>query len=161
MKKIYIAFVAVFCLSFAFHKHYVSLCEIEYVKEKEALQIIVSLFTDDLEYSIRKEKNSDFQIDKNESSTDSICYKYLKTHLKINANGNYKNYNYVGKELTNNKVFFYLEATDIKHLTSLKIENTLLVKQFKGQQNIVKLKIKNKHRSFYLNRKTTSANYKI
>lgn len=161
MKNFYLLIIAIFSLSFSYHKHYVSLCEIEYVKEKKELQIIVSVFTDDLQKAIAKEKNIDFQIDKKDSTIDSICFSYLKNHLKIDIDNNALNYNYIGKEFEGNKTFFYLEASNINQPQILQLKNTLLIKQFKEQKNIVKLNINNKHKSFYLNRNQHIAHYQL
>ena len=56
LKKIIIIFAALPLLSFTLHKYYVSLCEIEYVKEQQSLQITLGVTLEDLEFTLN-EKN--------------------------------------------------------------------------------------------------------
>jgi len=142
-------------LAFSVHKYYISLTQVEYVKEKESLQIISRYFIDDLEFVLEKEYsktkfqlNTDFEID----SVDNYFKKYLTKNLLFTVNNTPYPFNYIGKEYEDDIVYFYLEISSLDSIASLEIKNTALFKYFPDQQNIIKTKSQNKHTSFYLNK---------
>jgi hypothetical protein len=140
------------------HKYYVSLCEVEYLEEKKSIQIIVGYFIDDLELTLNKDFNTTLNIDtkKEIEGVDSYFEKYLIDHLEFKINGDSMTYDYVGKAYDLDVVRFYLEITDIKELKSFEIRNTALLRDFSDQKNIIKIKVKNFHKTLYLN----NENYK-
>lgn len=143
-------------LAFSVHKYYISLCEIEYIKEKESIQIIVGFFIDDIELTLNKDTNKSLKIATKEevNNIDQHFKAYLKSNFKIIANNNPTPYQYIGKEYDDNIVRFYLEITDIPTLNSIEIINTCLIRDFEDQQNIIKIKAGKKHKTFYLDKKT-------
>jgi len=142
--------------SFSVHKYYLSLCEIEYVKEKESIQIIIGFFIDDIELTLNKDHNTSLKIATAQEFEfiDNYFETYLNKHLKVTVNNNLATYNYIGKEQDSDIVRFYLEITDIKVLNTLEIKNTCLIRDFEDQQNIIKINANQKHKTFYLNKKT-------
>ncbi len=143
-------------MSFSVHKYYVSLCEIEYVKEKESIQIIIGFFIDDIELTLNKDYNTSLKIaTKNEDSDIETYFKsYLNTNLNLKVNNNPVTHNYIGKEYDDDIVRFYLEITDVKKLNSIEVKNTCLIRDFQDQQNIIKIYANQKHKTFYLDNKT-------
>ncbi len=145
-------------MAFSLHKYYISLCEIEYVKEQQSLQVTLNLFIDDLEFTLNKNHQIEMQLDtENEAkNADELFENYLRNNFKIKVNNESKNYDYIGKEYDDNLVRFYLEVTNIEQLNILDITNTSLTRDFKDQQNIIKIKVGNFHKSFYLNQKNAN-----
>lgn len=145
-------------LAFTIHKYYISLCEIEYVEEQESVQIILGLFIDDIELTLNKDYNTKLHLaTKSETANiDSIYNKYLNDHFKLIINNNLESYQYVGKEYDNDIVRFYLEIKDIKQLKSIEVLNTNLVRDFEDQQNIIKIKVNDLNKTFYLDKKNAN-----
>ena len=158
-KIIFILVLALPLLAFTLHKYYVSLCEVEYVKEKKSVQIILSIFIDDLEFTINKDFNKQLylasEIEVND--IDSYYKEYLAKYFKVTINNTAKKYSFIGKEYDSNIVHFYLEITDIEALNSIEILNNCLFKDFKDQQNIIKIKVNKFNKTFYLNNKNPKA----
>jgi hypothetical protein len=50
-------------------------------------------------------------------------------------------------------VFFYLEIKNINSIEEIEINNTLLIKEFPEQQNLIKSKVNKKHKSVLLTNK--------
>jgi uncharacterized protein DUF6702 len=142
-------------LAFTVHKYYISLCEIEYVKEQKSLQITVGMFIDDIEFTLNKNNNTILNLaTKNEvEHIDNYYSEYLNNHFKVKVNNNIRPFIFIGKEYDDDIVRFYLEITDIKEIASIEISNTSLFRDFENQQNIIKINANNKHKTFYLNRK--------
>jgi Domain of unknown function (DUF6702) len=155
MKLIKLLFFALLIPLFAFttaHKFYVSVTQVEYVKEKQSVQIITRVFIDDFEELLRKryDENITLNVSKDESTIDAYIQKYLITKIQIEINGNYKELTFLGKEYEDDIVYCYLEITDVENIESFKITNQLLFDLFEEQQNIVKTNINSKSKSFML-----------
>jgi len=143
-------------LAFSVHKYYLSLCEIEYIKEKQSIQIILGFFIDDLELTLNKDYNTSLKIATQAEfeSIDEYFETYLNEHLKFSVKNNLATYQYIGKEYDDEIVRFYLEIIDVKALKNIEITNTCLLRDFEDQQNIIKISANKKHKTFYLNKKT-------
>lgn len=154
IKTILILILAVPLLSFGIHKYYVSLAEIEYVEKEQSIQIILSIFLDDLELTLNRENNKNLALGSNKEveNVDQYYLKYLQENLKITVNNQLQNFNYIGKKYEEEVVRFYLEITNIKTLNNLEIKNTILLKDFLEQQNIVKIKVAKFNKTFYLDK---------
>ena len=88
MKSIkYLALLGIFffCSFSAVHKYYVSITQIEYVKEKQSVQIISRIFIDDFEKLLRKRYDESITLDngQDEKLIDSYIKKYLLTKIEI------------------------------------------------------------------------------
>lgn len=134
------------------HKYYVSVTEIEYVKEKKSVQIITRLFVDDLEFVLRKRYNENLTLTKkNESeAVNTFLIKYLKDKFQVKINGEEVTYEFIGKEYDTDIVYCYMEIKNVSQIKSFEVQNTLLFDGFEDQQNIVKTTINSKNKSFIL-----------
>ena len=157
-KKTLLLLCLLHLMAFSAHKYYISLCEIEYVKEQESLQVTLNLFMDDLEFTLNKNHQIDMQLStKNEvENSDALFENYLRDNFKVRVNDMSQDFDYIGKEYDDNLVRFYLEITNIEQLKKLEITNTSLTRDFKDQQNIIKVKVEDFHKSFYLNHKSAN-----
>ena len=162
MKSLKIIIPVVFTLllsSFAtLHKYYVSNTQIEYVKDKKAIQIITRVFIDDFE-NVLKERYDDMLSfdDKNSKMIDVYTEKYLNEKLKISINGEAKSLIYIGKEIEMGIVKCYLEIEEVQSVNTITITNQLLYDLFTEQQNIIKLNINSKKKSYVLTKQNDNA----
>ena len=62
LKLVCILVLFVLSSAFAFHKFYVGVFQVDYFKEKKAVQITARLFIDDLEKALYKKHNKHFYI---------------------------------------------------------------------------------------------------
>lgn len=139
-------------LSMAMHKFYVSVTEIEYVKEKKSVQIISRIFIDDLENALRARYKDGLTFAEHDEAPEVEIFleKYLNDKLQITINGKQVMVKFLGKEYDNDIVFCYLEVTGVNQIDSFEVSNTVLFDRFDDQQNIIKLKIYDKNKSFIL-----------
>jgi hypothetical protein len=155
MKLLRKSFLILVLPLFAFtviHKYYVSVTQIEFVKEKESLQIISRIFIEDLEDVLQLRYKEDLIIKKENEAPDVNFYieRYLKGKLIFKINGEEKAFNYLGKEIDNDIVVCYLEILDIKEITTFEIQNLVLFDLYAEQQNVVRTNINSKNKSFIL-----------
>lgn len=124
------------------HKFYVSTTTVEFVKEKEVIQIITKIFTEDIEQALQARYSPTVSLDsKKETETDVVLLKkYLLQKIKIKVNGNPVVINYIGKEYDIDITKIYFEIENISELQSIEIENKVLFDMFSEQQNIIHLK---------------------
>ena len=151
--KIVFLFLVLPLLSFTtIHKYYVSVTEVEYVKEKKSVQIISRIFIEDLEDVIQLRYDEELIIEKENEvpEIDFFIEKYLKAKLIININGEEKLVNYLGKEFDNDIVICYLEIEGVDKIQSLEIQNQVLFDLYAEQQNIVRTKVNSENKSFIL-----------
>ncbi|WP_034041278.1 DUF6702 family protein [Wocania ichthyoenteri] len=132
------------------HKYYVSVTQINYIKEKESVQITSRIFIDDFENLLRKRYNENITLaDKNELKTvDTYIERYLIEKIKIKINNKDAKFNFIGKEYDADIMRCYLEIEGVKAINSIQITNQLLFDLFEEQQNIVKTKINSKQKSY-------------
>lgn len=140
------------------HKFYVSITKIEYVKEKNSIQIIAKIFTDDMEKALRQRYDRLIFLDSKKETTaaEEDLKRYILQKIKIKVNGKSVQLNYIGKEYDTDMVVAYMEVTDVKELKTIKIENKILMEIFPEQQNIIHLKTSKNRRSLILDKDDSS-----
>ena len=145
------------------HKFYVSITKIEYVKEKNSIQIIAKIFTDDMENALRQRYDRSISLDtkKETEAADEDLKEYILQKIKIKVNGKSVQLNYIGKEYDNDMVVAYMEVTDVKELKTIEIENKVLMEVFPEQQNIIHLKTSKSRRSLILDKDEPSGKLKF
>jgi len=160
MNKLKLSFVVVlFVLSsaFTFHKFYVGVFQVDYFKEKKAVQITTRLFIDDLEKALHKKHNRHFYITTKDEVADANTYiaKYLEEKLKIKINNKIQTIQFLTKEQEENIVICYLKINFKDNIKDLEITNNVLSDIFSEQQNLVHLNINgNKKTILFTNTET-------
>jgi hypothetical protein len=151
--KILLFFIFLPLLSFTvLHKYYVSLTEIEYVKEEQSVQIITRIYIDDFESALRNRYEADLTLQSKYENleTDYYIEKYLKDKLKITINDKLLRFNFLGKEYEDDMVLCYMEIPNIESVSSIEVVNKILYDLFPDQKNIVRIKINTINKSILL-----------
>ncbi|MCA6078417.1 DUF6702 family protein [Fulvivirga sedimenti] len=145
MKKfLYFTLVAAGMMLTAAHPIHVSVADVEFVPDKQELQIIVRIFTDDLEREIRQEINKpkvDILIPGEGLTSDGLFKDYLNKHIRFNVNGKDAAYQYLGHEVDAGSVICYLLIDKVKKLESLQVKNDILLSIYDDQVNLVHITI--------------------
>jgi hypothetical protein len=163
IKKYLLILLILPLMAFSLHKYYISLCEIEYVEDKQTVQIILGVFIDDLEVTLNKDHDKKLFLatEKEVLNINKVYESYLDKHFKVTVNQELKSYNFIGKEYDDDIVRFYLEIPNIKQLNTIAITNTSLFRDFESQQNIIKIKVNKLNKTFYLDKKNANCLLKI
>ena len=150
----YIILVSLFALfSFsAVHKYYVSITQIEYVEDKQSVQIISRIFVDDIEKLVRQryDKNITLNDGQDEVIIDGYIKKYLSEKIYISINGAPSVLKFIGKEYDDDIMRCYLEIENVASIKSFEIQNKVLFDIFEEQKNIVRNNINGKNKTFVL-----------
>ena len=134
------------------HEYYVSVTQVEYSKEAQSLQIISQIFIDDFETLLRKRYDENITLDTENESKEVDIYmnRYLADKLKFDINGSHVNFKFIGKEYKDDITYCYLEIENVSNIESIAVTNQILFDAFSEQQNILRLKLLSKNKSFLL-----------
>jgi len=151
MKK-YFLLILIPLFAFTSHKYYLSLTKIDYIKESKSVQITLRVFIDDLEEALNKKHTKSFKLDTNKELKNSEDYisTYIYNYLKIKLNNKPSSYKYLGKKYETDVVYLFAEIENISSINSIEVQNRILMDNFSEQQNIIKLNINDKKKSFIL-----------
>jgi len=155
MQKFKIPVLAILFLLFSFasvHKYYVSVTHIDYVKEKQSVQIITRIFVDDFERLLRERYDETITLatEEDEKQIDQYIKKYLLSKIKISINGEEEAISFLGKEYEDDIMNCYLEIENIPDVKTFEVENKVLYDVFEDQKNIVRTNINNNPKAFVL-----------
>lgn len=152
MQQLYI-FAILFIWKSIFHPFFISLTEIRFNPENKRMEIAQKIFWDDLEVALGNEfdEKVDFLNPKDKVKLDSQLKRYLLKHNQVTVNGKALTLNYLGYEIDEDAAWFYLESSATELPKSVEVQNTILLNDFNGQQNIVHVYNQSKSpRSFLL-----------
>jgi hypothetical protein len=153
-KWIVIGLLAIFgtLTSFAAHKFYVSIYQINYAPEKKMLQITSRIFIDDLnEALLKKYKQKTFLGESNESAEDiALMNKYLLENFSIKLNGQPKTIHYLSREFENNVIICYFNVKDATKIKTMEVRNKALFELFSDQQNIIQVNVSGRKQNLLL-----------
>ena len=149
---LFISLIIIPLLAFGLHKHYISLTQIDYVKEKKALQITMRFFIDDIESALEKQYQEPMEL--SSEYQHKLADQYLETYIDQNfdiwIDGQELAYTFIGKEYENDEVFFYLEIEKVDQINGMTVKNNMLLEEFENQQNYIKLNINDVQKTLIL-----------
>ena len=134
------------------HRFYVSIYQIDFVPQKKRIEITTRIFMDDLNDAVTKayRKNTNIGTEKQTPEDVVLLKKYFAENFKISVNGKPKAYNYLSSEVETNVVICYLSIKDVSKVTSLGVENSILVDVHSEQQNIIQFNNNGKKQNLLL-----------
>lgn len=152
MKRLLILLIVPFFAFAAIHKYYISVTQIDYLQNKQSVQITTRIFIDDLEKLLRERYDETITLTgKNEPNTaDLYIERYLNEKIKIKINNKEASLSFIGKEYDVDLVKCYLEIEGVKKIESFEISNEVLFDLYSDQQNIIKTKINSQQKSVIL-----------
>ena len=141
------------------HKYYISVTQINYIKEKESVQITSRLFIDDFESALKSNYDENIVLTEKDEAIiiDTYIHRYLQDKIKLSINNKAVAFNFIGKEYEGDIVRCFLEVENVKSIESFSITNSVLFDLQSDQQNIVKTNINSKNKSVILTYKNPNA----
>ncbi|MCK6608524.1 MAG: hypothetical protein L6Q46_09525 [Flavobacterium sp.] len=151
-------FMIVMMSSFAWHKFYVSVTQIDFVPNKKRVEITSRIFIDDLEKALEKRFKKKFYLTSSREieNADALIQEYLKEKIKISINKKSQNIEYLAREVEGDVLIFYTKIAVSKKINTFEIFNSLLTDIYKEQQNIVHVNINSNKNSFLFTNSDTS-----
>jgi len=136
-----ISFLSALCLTGAalVHPMHVSVTEIEMDEKDTRLEIMMRVFIDDLEMTL-KENFKDPSLDilnPAKMTVDQMMTPYLGTHFKIMLDNKIQVIKYLGHEKDNEAFIFYLEVNKVKKWKTIQVQNDIITEFYSDQSNLV------------------------
>ena len=128
-----------FQLASLLHPIHVSVTEIEMDQKDKRLEIMMRVFSDDLELTLRNSLGrADLDIlSLSKAEIDKIVSEYLKVHFKISLDNKPQQNNYLGHELDDLAFIFYIEVPDVGKWKNISIRNDIIMETYNDQSNLV------------------------
>ena len=135
------------------HEFYVSTTSVDFVLDKNEIQITSQFFLDDVENLIKFQNPNTTLIFEKTSNEDNnlIMRDFIQKNFKISINRKIQEVKYLGYELKDDLlVVFYETKFCDSQLFNIEVFNSFLINFIESQKNIVHLKFKNLKKSFLL-----------
>lgn len=139
------------------HPIHVSVTEIEYDRKDQALEIMMRVFIDDLELSLREfhhEPGLDILNPGSGVTRDDLISPYVANHFKVTLDNKPHKATYLGHESEGEAFIFYLEVKNVKPWKTITIHNDVIMGTYDDQSNIVHVYVDDKVKSLRLTRNT-------
>lgn len=164
MKRIIIVLILLPLFAFtAMHKFYVSVSQINYIQDKQSVQIISRIFIDDMEHVLRERYDESITLagDNEPKEVNTYIDNYFNERFVIKINGESQPIVFIGKEYDGDIMRCYLEVEHVNNIQTFEVSNKVLFDFFEDQQNIVKTKIYSNQKSVILTKQSASAMLKF
>ena len=134
------------------HKYYISVTQVNFIQEKQSVQITSRIFIDDFENALKAKYDENIVLaGKNEPEiVNTFIEKYLKDKITVKINNENVKIVFIGKEYDGDIIRCYLEVENVNNIKFIQISNQVLFDLYEDQQNIVKTKINSKQKSAIL-----------
>jgi hypothetical protein len=139
----------VFCL----HPIHVSVTEIEFDKKDAALEIMMRVFTDDLELTLRNSLNNpelDILNPAAGVNVDALIGDYLTDHFKISLDNKAQQVKYLGHEREGDAMIFFIEVKGVSAWKRITIHNDIIMSTHDDQSNLIHVYVGDKVKSLRL-----------
>ena len=125
------------------HPIHISKCQIEHDLESKHLQIILHVFIDDLELSLKENGIDSLYLGtefEHPDGNDRVG-EYLSEHFKISVGNEPVSLNFLGKELSDDYMAFwcYLESVESIQPGTMQVDYDVLMDIYDDQKNILNL----------------------
>jgi len=136
------------------HPLHISVTEITLDEKEKELEIMLRVFSDDLELAIRNAKGDAALNLRNptNTTTDKLAWEYLQSRFKLTADGKIQPVKYVGHEVDENVLIFYIHVQPVKKIKTIDITNSILTELYEDQANLVNMTVDDKIKSLRLMR---------
>ena len=126
-------------ISTSLHPLHVSVTEIEMDHKDKRLEIMMRVFMDDLEVTLReKYKIPDLDVLNPKGRTlDQMMEEYLKIHFKISLDNKAQVMKYLGHEQDGEAFIFYIEVDKVKKWKTIQIQNDIIMEIYDDQSNLI------------------------
>lgn len=136
------------------HDIHMSRCDIDYKTESKTIEVSMKMFIDDLELDLRNLGHDSLKIctAHEKPEAEELILNYLQQNLRITIDEQPTELHWIGKEISEDlsAVWCYLQISNVSAQHTIELSNQVLLSTFDDQQNVVKLKIDNGKRSFFL-----------
>jgi hypothetical protein len=135
-----------------FHPLHISVTEITFDEKEKELEIIMRVFTDDLETSIRAHKKDDAIdiLSPKGTTTDQLIKEYILPHFSVILDGKIQSMSYLGHELDGQAILCYIQVPNVKKWKTIEVRNDVIMETYDDQSNLINVTVRGEVRSLRL-----------
>jgi hypothetical protein len=151
------SFIQVLTLIFCLHPMHVSVTEIEFDEKEKELEIMMRVFVDDMELTMRNKLHQpelDILEPKNGMTIDQMGGDYIKEHFKIWLDNKPQKIGYLGHERESDAFIFYIQVSSVKKWKTIQVQNDIIMEMHDDQSNLVHVTVRDKVLSLRLTKST-------
>jgi hypothetical protein len=151
------SFIQVLTLFIGLHPIHVSVTEVDFDRKEQSLQIMMRVFIQDLETTLRSTLNNpelDILQPGGGLTTDRLVTDYLNDHFKISLDGKQQKTKYLGHEQEGDAFIFYIEVSNVKTWKTIFVENDIIMSTYSDQSNLVHVYVDDNVKSLRLTTNT-------
>lgn len=121
------------------HPMHVSVTEIEMDEKEKRLEIMMRVFIDDLETTLRQHfRQPELDVlEPKAQSLDVLMQAYLKARFQISLDGKPQVIKYLGNERDHEAFVFYIEVEKVKKWKTIQVQNSIITEIYDDQSNLV------------------------
>ncbi|MEJ1236672.1 DUF6702 family protein [Chryseolinea sp. T2] len=121
------------------HPMHVSVTEIEMDEKEKRLEIMMRVFIDDLETTMRQSfRQPELDVlEPKGQSLDELMQTYLKTRFSVSLDGKTQVIKYLGHERDHEAFIFYVEVDKVKKWKAIQVQNSIITEAYDDQSNLV------------------------
>lgn len=140
------------------HPLHISVTEITLDEKEGELEIMIRIFSDDLEQAIRTEsKNPDLKfLGAGVTDADKLAWNYLKPRIRLTAGGEPLTLKYLGHEKDEDVMIFYIQVQPVQKFETISVMNSIITELYDDQANIVNVTVGDQTKSLRLLRNNPS-----
>ncbi|HYG20278.1 MAG TPA: DUF6702 family protein [Ohtaekwangia sp.] len=139
------------------HPLHISVTEIEFDEKEKSLEIMMRVFIDDLETTMRQ-RTGDQELDilqpKGGQTLDQLMSAYLNERFRISLDAKAQKAGYLGHERDGDAFIFYIEVTNVKKWSTIQVQNDIITEVYDDQSNLVHVTARGTIRSMRLTKNT-------
>ena len=148
------------------HDIHFSKSSIDYNQKSNTLQVVINVFTDDLELAIERSHDKlDLEIgaDTQHESTDSLVADYSVNQIVFKINNKHVDFNFIGFEYDYDICYLYLESDtlSIEQFDEILLGVKLFFEVYDDQENVVDLNTPFSENNFILKKNSPSVLMKV
>ena len=136
------------------HPMHVSVTEIGVNDKEKRLEIMMRVFIDDLEVTLRRNfKQPELDVlDPKGQSLDDMMRSYFQQRFLISLDGRQQAVSYLGHERDHEAFVFYIEVDKVKKWKTIQVQNSIITEIYDDQSNLVHVTVGETVRSLRLTR---------
>jgi hypothetical protein len=155
---------ATLLLSFAWHKYYVTITNVEMNNETQTFEASIKFIGHDLELVLESAGVPALYLGtaKENTNADEYLMKYISKHFEIKVDDKVVPFHFIGKEINNDDfIYCYLESEKVNSPNKITFTNSLLTEKFEKQANILYLKVDGKKVNYTFTKEKRRTYYNI
>jgi hypothetical protein len=140
------------------HAFHISISEIEYNSDKERIEVVQTIFIDDLEDALKKWSGEKVDLLNPVDMAELVAMigRYLQDKFDLSVNGQLLAMDYLGAEIDGDVMYCYSSFPFNEKPVKVKVNNSILTQLFTDQSNIIHITVGKETKNLNLNSENSS-----